>query len=142
MGLRQTPGWRSQQIHTLLSSMKGFQGYLSRTRRWRGSGLTRTQARTLSPQGEAIIRRKSLEGRLTQAKTLSLQGGATMRRKSLKGKLHDCLRNRDSGGNQEETMGDGLDSLVRGETQVIKMARGYFWNNVVLYFINLHLNSD
>ena len=43
---------------------------------------------------------------------------------------------------QEETMGDGLDSLVRGETQVIKMARGYFWNNVVLYFINLHLNSD
>ena len=43
---------------------------------------------------------------------------------------------------QEETMGDGLDSLVRGETQVIKMARSYFWNNVVLYFINLHLNSD
>ena len=43
---------------------------------------------------------------------------------------------------QEETMGDGLDSLVRGETQVIKMTRGYFWNNVELYFINLHLNSD
>ena len=42
----------------------------------------------------------------------------------------------------EETMGDGLDSLVRGETQVIKMARCYFWNNEVLYFINLHLNSD
>ena len=43
---------------------------------------------------------------------------------------------------QEETMGDGLDSLIRGETQMIKMARGYFWNNVELYFINLHLDSD
>ena len=43
---------------------------------------------------------------------------------------------------QEETMGDGLDSLIRGETQMIKRARGYFWNYVVSYFINLHLNSD
>ena len=39
-------------------------------------------------------------------------------------------------------MGRGLDSLIKGKSQVIKMARGCFESNVVFVyrtFVNLHL---
>ena len=100
-----------------------------------------TSQDSVSP-GRSNNKKEIFGGKADTSQDSVSPGGATMRRKSLMGRLHDCLRNRDSGGNQEETMGDGLDSLVRGETQVIKMARGYFWNKIVLYFINLHFNSD
>ena len=50
-------------------------------------------------QGRSNNKKEIFGGKTDTSQDSVSPGGATMRRKFLKGRLHDCLRNRDSGGN-------------------------------------------